>query len=288
MQLTELRRSLKESIRRESVEYFGMDDDAWLEQVTSNWFNERENYDGRWRVINRRVASVGRVLDMAAGCGTFVLNGLLNGQDVHGIEPEGWKLAHFRNKITAAGYPADWQQRIVCAKGEDLPYPDSSFDLVTTYQTLEHVGNVDACLREMLRVLRKGGILYLRAPDYNSFFEPHYRLPFLPKMDKDLAARYLRLMGRPLKGLDTLNWTTEKDLIRSLNACGHRLSIERSATLRRCDRKAEIADMVPRLFRNALSIGLLNSAWEAGLGLRAAFMFGRSERNVDLWITKTD
>jgi SAM-dependent methyltransferase len=288
MQLGTLRNTLKENIRRESAEYFGLDDPDWLEEVTGNWFNDEQNYDGRWRVIARRVATVGKVLDMAAGCGTFVLNGLLNQRDVYGIEPEEWKRLHFRNKILASGYPDVWQQRIVCAKGESLPFPDRHFDLVTTYQTLEHVQSVGDCLRELLRVLKDGGILYLRAPDYDSWYEPHYRLPFLPRMNKALAARYLRLLGRPVKGLAVLNWTTERDLVALLNASGHRLAIERSARLRYVERQAEIEAVLPPLLRNPYVTGMLNAAWAAGLRLRELLMVGRREKHVDLWITKLD
>jgi SAM-dependent methyltransferase len=286
MQLGTLRNTLKENIRRESAEYFGLDDPDWLEDVTSNWFNHVENYDGRWRVIAKRVATVGKVLDMAAGCGTFVLNGLLNHRDVYGIEPEEWKRLHFRNKILASGYPDGWQQRIVCAKGESLPFPDLHFDLVTTYQTLEHVQNVSDCLQEMLRVLKDGGILYLRAPNYDSYFEPHYRLPFLPRMNKALAARYLRLLGRPVRGLDVLQWTTERNLVALLNSSGYRVVIERSSHLRRVERQAEITALLPPLLRGAFAAGILNAGWEACLWLHEIFMIGRREKNVDLWITK--
>lgn len=287
MQLDALRAALKENIRRESAEYFGIDDPEWLEQVTSNWFHDEENYDGRWQVIAKRAAVVGRVLDVAAGCGTFILNGLLNERDVYGIEPEEWKRLHFRNKILATGYPKQWLHHVVCAKGESLPFPDRHFDLVTSYQTLEHVQDIERCLREMLRVLKNGGVLYLRAPDYHSFFEPHYRLPFLPKMNKDLAARYLRLLGRPVKGLDVLQWTTERDLLDMLNASGYRLLIRRSAHLRRIERNAEIAAMLPRILRTTLVTRAANAVWEAGLWLQALFTVGRRERNIDLWITKT-
>lgn len=286
MQLDALRNTLKENIRRESAEYFGLDDSDWLEEVTGNWFNDEKNYDGRWRVIAKRAANVGKVLDMAAGCGTFVLNGLLNQRDVHGIEPEEWKRLHFKNKILVSGYPGGWLQRIVCAKGESLPFPDRHFDLVTTYQTLEHVQDVNKCLREMLRVLKDGGILYLRAPDYDSWFEPHYRLPFLPRMNKALAARYLRLLGRPVKGLTVLQWTTEKGLVALLNSSGYRLTIERSSRLRHIERHDEIAVALPPALRNPTVIDMLNAAWATALWLRQLFMIGRREKHVDLWITK--
>ena len=104
---------------------------------------------------------------------------------------------------------------MIAAVGESLPFADESFDVVTTFQTLEHVADVDRCIAEMVRVLRPGGVLYLRAPDYNCFFEPHYRVPMWPKMPRAWAAPYLRWLGKPVDGLSTLNWTTERDTIAS-------------------------------------------------------------------------
>lgn len=288
MNLVEVRDFLKENIRKESEEYFGFTDSKRLEEVTSNWFNDMENYDGRWKIINNRVPMVGRVLDMAAGCGTFVLNGLQNGYDVHGVEPEEWKREYFMKKILASSYPDQWLGRIVCAVGEALPFEDEYFDVVTSYQTLEHVRDVNSCIQEMLRVLKPCGILYIRAPDYNCFFEPHYRVPFFPKMNKRLAAQYLKLIGRPVLGLYTLQWTTEKDVIKFLNAGKHRLSIERTSQFHSKIQKTKIKDLLPRYLQKNYITNLLNKAWEIKLRMQSIVMIGRREKNIDLWITKVN
>ena len=45
--------------------------------------------------------------------------------------------------------------------GERLPYETSNFDLAIVDNCIDHVKDVDAVLREVLRVLRPGGVLYL-------------------------------------------------------------------------------------------------------------------------------
>ena len=88
MNLAEVRNFLEENIRSESETYFGFTDSQRIGEIVNNWFNDQANYDGRWNIISSKAPRVGRVLDMAAGCGTFVLNGLQSGRDVYGVEPE--------------------------------------------------------------------------------------------------------------------------------------------------------------------------------------------------------
>ena len=48
----------------------------------------------------------------------------------------------------------------------ELPFGDATFDLVTSFDVIYHLGVADdvAALREMRRVLRPGGALFVRVP----------------------------------------------------------------------------------------------------------------------------
>jgi SAM-dependent methyltransferase len=46
-----------------------------------------------------------------------------------------------------------------------LPFPDAVFDVVLSFQVIEHVVDVDGYLREAYRVLRPGGYLIVITPD---------------------------------------------------------------------------------------------------------------------------
>jgi SAM-dependent methyltransferase len=81
--------------------------------------------------------------------------------------------------------------------GEDLSgLADSSFDLVATYSVLHHVPDYLRSVREMVRVLRPGGVLFVdhelapaywnQTPDYVA-----YRAAFLPP--RSFAKRLLNL-----------------------------------------------------------------------------------------------
>ena len=117
-------------------------------------------------------------------------------------------------KADVYGYPNEWKARFIKAVGERLPFPNESFDFVYSYQTLEHVQDVEQCLAEMIRVARIA--VFLRAPDYSGTFEEHYRLPWLPLFPRPLARLYLRFLGRPTLGLDTLHYVTTRRVKRIL------------------------------------------------------------------------
>lgn len=53
---------------------------------------------------------------------------------------------------------------VALAKLESLPYPDGSFDVVTTTDVLEHVMKFDDVTAEIVRVLKPGGHLVVRVP----------------------------------------------------------------------------------------------------------------------------
>jgi SAM-dependent methyltransferase len=160
------------------------------------------------------------VLDLASGLGTTALHGLQTGLDVYGIEPDAEKLALMRDRVNAGnadrGWPQDWKRRFVRSVGEALPFKDASFDVILSYQTLEHVQDVAAVIREMLRVVRHGGALHLRCPDYAGTFEGHYQLPWLPLFPRPLARAYLRLLGRPRAGFEGIHYVTTTGIVKRL------------------------------------------------------------------------
>lgn len=283
-QMQQLRAFLHAHFRRESAEMFGLPDGPWVARAVDNWFDETTNYDRRWRVIRALRPRVGRILDMAAGCGTFLLHGLRQGYDVIGVEPEAWKREYYARKVAAAGYPASFGPRMIGSFGESLPFADGTFDLVSTFQTLEHVADVEQCLSEMVRVLRPGGVLYLRAPDYNCFFEPHYRLPFLPKMRRDWAERYLRWRGKPLAGLRSLNWTTERGVIASLRRQTADLQILRTRDFFIELKRREFEASLSPLWRRTGAARIINEAYQLKRQFAAWARCLRQERVIDLWV----
>lgn len=53
------------------------------------------------------------------------------------------------------------QMRYVAAPSEAIPFPDAWFDVVSSFNSLDHVADLDRTIREILRVLKPGGIFLL-------------------------------------------------------------------------------------------------------------------------------
>ncbi|MBR7743454.1 class I SAM-dependent methyltransferase [Phycicoccus sp. BSK3Z-2] len=79
------------------------------------------------------------------------------------------------------------------ARGEDLPLPDGSADVVVLNHIYEHVVDPEAVVADIHRVLRPGGLLYLGVGHRWQVVEPHHRLPFLSWLPRPAADRYMRL-----------------------------------------------------------------------------------------------
>lgn len=58
------------------------------------------------------------------------------------------------------------------------PFSDGEFDAIVSLATIEHLYNIDDAIREMRRILKENGHLYLSVPNYNGL---NYLLPLLFK-----------------------------------------------------------------------------------------------------------
>jgi ubiquinone/menaquinone biosynthesis C-methylase UbiE len=84
----------------------------------------------------------------------------------------------------------------VNAPGDAIPMADASVDIVVFNHIYEHVVDPDAVMRDIRRVLKPDGVVYLGLGNRLGIVEPHYKLPFLSWLPKPLAHRYARATGR--------------------------------------------------------------------------------------------
>lgn len=70
------------------------------------------------------------------------------------------------------------QKRVVkktCADACQLPYPENAFDLVVSFDVMEHVENDNKMAEEIFRVLKPQGHYIFTVPAYNFLFSAHDR-----------------------------------------------------------------------------------------------------------------
>lgn len=133
-----------------------------------------------------------KVLD--AGCGPGELELYL--------DSERFKVTGLDLSADYLGYAKERTPDVRYVQGniEQLPFEDESFDTAVACDVLEHVLHLDDTIREMLRVLRRGGHLILRVPVEEAIGQYLYANPYyyvhLRRFDKaDLVLMFTRSWG---------------------------------------------------------------------------------------------
>jgi SAM-dependent methyltransferase len=123
---------------------------------THFWFVSRRRifFDLLDRIVDGRTGL--RVLEIGCGAGGM-LEPLRRYGAVHGMDIDREYLRYCRRR----GF-----DRVLCGSGHDLPFADSSFDLVALFDTLEHIPDEQRALSEVRRVLAPGGTVFVSVPAY--------------------------------------------------------------------------------------------------------------------------
>jgi len=140
----------------ELEEMYELEDSYW-------WFV------GRRRMLRRLISIYAptdrplRILD--AGCGTGGTMAALGALgEIHGCDLSVDALAMCRSR-------GDWE--LSCSTVEAMAYPDERFDVVVSADVLEHVPDDHRAMREMVRVLRPGGLLVAAVPAHMWLWSEH-------------------------------------------------------------------------------------------------------------------
>jgi len=99
-----------------------------------------------------------RVLDLGSGAGSFPSS-----------------IGPFIAIRADLDRPSAAAQNFVQADAARLPFADRAFDAVISNHSLEHFHDLDGSLREIGRVLRPAGALYVGVPDASTFCDRLYR-----------------------------------------------------------------------------------------------------------------
>jgi 2-polyprenyl-6-hydroxyphenyl methylase/3-demethylubiquinone-9 3-methyltransferase len=97
-----------------------------------------------------------RLLDVGCGGGLLAEEFARAGFQVTGIDPAPETIETARTHAGTSGLAIDYRTGV----GEQLPFPDGSFDHVACCDVLEHVDDVDRVVGEIARVLRPSGSFF--------------------------------------------------------------------------------------------------------------------------------
>jgi ubiquinone/menaquinone biosynthesis C-methylase UbiE len=100
-----------------------------------------------------------RVLEVACGRGGFLRK----------LERAGAQVTGCDFSFVALQIAHEKSRELVQGDAANLPFAGDSFDIVISCETIEHVSDVQAALREMYRVTKAGGRLFLTTPNYLNF-----------------------------------------------------------------------------------------------------------------------
>jgi len=152
----------------------------------------------RWRrarMLSRRMGgdvTGRRILDVGCGRGDTLAWLQRWGADVHGTQVSAVAAQVARQLVGA--------DRIFVGDLSEAGYPDASFDCVTLWHVLEHVPEPLVLLKEIRRILRPDGFVYIEVPNAGGWAARKYRHHWLaydvPKHLFHFSPATLRALAR--------------------------------------------------------------------------------------------
>jgi 2-polyprenyl-3-methyl-5-hydroxy-6-metoxy-1,4-benzoquinol methylase len=121
--------------------------------------------DQKARLVIDHTVNKGRILDLGAGTGAFLLAMQQHSWDVKGIEPD----EGARARAKQAGIELSDTSML------DSLEP-SSFDAITLWHVLEHVHSLHAYMDRIKQLLRDKGRIFIAVPNYESLDGSIYKL----------------------------------------------------------------------------------------------------------------
>jgi len=115
----------------------------------------RRTFRDRIAAIERRYGRRGRLLDVGCALGDFLLEAKASGWDVEGVEISSFAAQRARERGL----------RVTAGRLEELDLPEATFDVITLYDSVEHLTDPIATLAAVRRLLVPGGLVHLVTPN---------------------------------------------------------------------------------------------------------------------------
>lgn len=181
------------------------EDDSIVESYDRK-FRKKYYIDERYFTIDPWVEELKKadkklVLDIGCGTGPATIKLLKNGIQVISLDTSLNMLRNLQKKAKADGLDA------MCVRGdaENLPFKDEIFDGVISKGLLHHLPNIKTAVEDQIRVLKRGGLLFMAEPfKHIPWFSYFYHVPLdiIKFIVRGIAGNRLKTMEKPLTRLD--------------------------------------------------------------------------------------
>jgi 2-polyprenyl-3-methyl-5-hydroxy-6-metoxy-1,4-benzoquinol methylase len=142
------------SSQEEFIEYYS--EKSFLPEQLRHFSSVR---DAILRALSRNNGCLAsyEILDVGCAAGGQCSVWAEQGHCVHGIDVNGSLIEIAREKAREAGQAIDYR----LGSATELPWNDGSMDVCIAMELLEHIEDWRACLREVARVVKPGGALFV-------------------------------------------------------------------------------------------------------------------------------
>lgn len=116
--------------------------------------------------VKKRLEGTDKVLEIGfgEGYGTRLLSDAVG--EIVGIDVEQTVVDYALDKYASS------KCKYMHYDGSTVPYPDETFDVVISFQVIEHIVNDAAFIAEVYRVLKTGGRFYITTPNRTTRLKP--------------------------------------------------------------------------------------------------------------------
>lgn len=157
-------------------------------------------------ILNRHVPLSGaHILDVGCGAGRNSVLLVEQGAQVTGLDYDPKALAVAVSRCREHNVSVEFQEGSVV----NMPFPEGSFDAIVFQNVLEHLPRSDQpqALQEVMRVLRKGGVLFIQTPNKLSPYDIHStRMPLLHWLPRRIS-RHIERLGVQAPNEDLVSYT---------------------------------------------------------------------------------
>lgn len=120
-------------------------------------FFKKGEINHKYRNLPPLPAGGGKVLDIGCGSGEFLAAAAQIGWESFGVDPDP------RASAQKTGY------KVLQGNLPGIDFPDNYFDVITLSHVIEHTHDPVASLKEIKRLLKPGGLVWLATPNLNSY-----------------------------------------------------------------------------------------------------------------------